>query len=240
LVLSLIFTDSIAVYDTFPNDLYRYIIPGADGSLVLGHRRYNWVWYHPFKPSSPEFTSIMTDSAGVFHQNTLPVGGMQRSEWAKYVSLAKEVMCAPFAEMVEKTTQPFVTAISDLSCPRALALDQKCLLAGETLNLLRPHLALSTTASATQALLLEKVLKGKISLLDWEMEVLRDGRVNKLKTNAFGTFMLYGYFGAAGWGLRLAATMVGEFFSKRSKVSPGLNDQSEDVETKDSSWTQLA
>jgi hypothetical protein len=152
---------------------------------------------------------IMTDVSGVVHRNTLPIGAMQPSEWAPYVALATEVMCAPFAEMVSKTTQPFITAISDVSCPRATALDGTVLIAGEALNLVRPHMALSTTQSAMQALLLERVFKGEITLKEWEKEVLHYGRVSALKTNAFGTFFLYGFSTAAGWVLSLAGALLG-------------------------------
>ena len=151
----------------------------------------------------------MTDVSGTLHRNTLPVGGMQPSAWATYATLAREVMCSPFAEVVSKTTQPFITAISDACCPRALALDNKVLITGEALNLVRPHMALSTTQSAMQALLLERAMRGEISLQAWEQQVLRNGRLSAYKTNAFGTFFLYGAFAAAGWVAKLLGELVG-------------------------------
>lgn len=151
----------------------------------------------------------MTDTSGVVHRNTLPVGAMQPSAWEPYVALASEVMCAPFAEMVRKTTQPFITAISDVSCPRATAFDGKVLIAGEALNLMRPHMALSTTQSAMQALLLERVFKGEVTLKEWEKEVLQFGRTKALLTNAFGTFFLYGFPSALEW----LAKLVGAYLS---------------------------
>ncbi|TVY86156.1 2,6-dihydroxypyridine 3-monooxygenase, partial [Lachnellula willkommii] len=196
-------------YNSFDNGyILLYIIPGTDGSIVPGHRRYNWVWYHPLAAGSPELENIMTDTSGVVHRNTLPVGTMQPSEWAPYVALASKLMCAPFAEMVRKTTQPFITAISDVSCPRATAFDGKVLIAGEALNLMRPHMALSTTQSAMQALLLEKVFKREMTLKEWEKQVLQYGRVSALKTNAFGSFFLYGYLSTAGWLVKLAGALL--------------------------------
>jgi 2-polyprenyl-6-methoxyphenol hydroxylase-like FAD-dependent oxidoreductase len=81
-------------------------------------------------------------------------------------------MCTPFAEMIQKTTHPFITAINDASCPRAVALDGKVLVVGEALNLMRPHMALSATQSAVQALELEGVLKGAITTEEWEKRVV--------------------------------------------------------------------
>lgn len=98
---------------------------------------------------------------------------MQPTAWARYVSLATEFMCAPFAEMVQKTTQPFITAVNDASCPRAVTLDGKVMVVGEALNLMRPHMALSATQSAVQALELEGVLKGTITMEEWENKVVR-------------------------------------------------------------------
>ncbi|TVY37563.1 2,6-dihydroxypyridine 3-monooxygenase, partial [Lachnellula occidentalis] len=197
-------------YNSFDNGyILLYIIPGTDGSLAPGHRRYNWVWYHPLPAGSPELQNIMTDTSGAVHRNTLPVGTMQPSTWAPYVSLATNLMCAPFAEMVQKTTQPFITAISDVSCPRATALDGTVLIAGEALHLMRPHMALSTTQSAMQALLLERFFKREISLKEWEKQVLQYGRVSAYKTNAFGSFFLYGYLSTAGWLVKLAGALLG-------------------------------
>lgn len=150
----------------------------------------------------------MTDISGNVHRNTLPVGTMNPRAWENYKTLATAHMCAPFAEVVQKATQPFITAISDLACPRAVALDGKVLITGEALNLVRPHMALSTTASAKQALLLEKVFRGEFSIYDWEKKILQDGRISALKTNAFGTYFLYGFATAVRWVAKLVGAMV--------------------------------
>ena len=151
----------------------------------------------------------MTDTSGTLHRNTLPAGGMNPKAWSKYVEIAKEQMCTPFADVVAKTTQPFITAISDLACPRAVAMNGRVLITGEALNLVRPHMALSTTASAKQALLLEKVFRGELSVQMWEKKVLHEGRISALKTNAFGTFFLYGALSAVGWVAKLVGAMLG-------------------------------
>lgn len=186
----------------------RYIIPGANGSLKQGYRRYNWVWYYQVDQGSEEFKSLMTDTSGNVHRNTLPAGSMNPKVWDHYRDIAQKEMCAPFAELVAQTTNPFVTAIGDVSCPRATALDERVFIAGEALNLMRPHLALSTTQSAVHALALERYFRGEITLKQWEQEVLKFGRINAAKTNAFGTFFLYGYISAFGWGLNVLKAML--------------------------------
>ena len=186
----------------------RYIIPGADGSLEAGKVRYNWVWYFPLSSNSPEFIDIMTDTNGVLHKNTLPVGTMKPSAWKPYVSLAQAEMCAPFAEIVSKAAQPFITAISEAAGSRAVAMIGKVVIAGEALSLVKPFLALSTTQSAMQALLLGKVFAGEETLEGWEKKVLKTAKLNGLATNAFGGFWLHGIFNAVKWLVRYLITLV--------------------------------
>ncbi|CAG8976910.1 hypothetical protein HYALB_00011859 [Hymenoscyphus albidus] len=196
-------------YYTYKNGyILLYIIPGQNGSLTPGSRRYNWVWYHPLPSTSPSFPQIMTDTHGTLHRNTLPAGTMSPTAWSTYTSLATTVMNPPFNEVIQKTSTPFITAISDIASPSALALSNKVLLAGEALNLVRPHLALSTTSSASQALLLESVFKGEIGIEEWERRVLYTAKTDSLKTNAFGTFLLYGFWTAAGWAVKLLGAVV--------------------------------
>jgi hypothetical protein len=54
-------------------------------------------------------------------------------------------MCAPFAELIVSTTQPFVAVVSDMMYAQAIALGDKVLFVGEALNLMCPHMALSPT-----------------------------------------------------------------------------------------------
>ncbi|ESZ90139.1 hypothetical protein SBOR_9477 [Sclerotinia borealis F-4128] len=188
-----------------------YIIPGPNGSLTPGHRRYNWVWYHPLPSDSPSFTQIMTDTTGTLHRTTLPSGLMNPAAWAPYLSLSQSCMTAPFAEIISKTSSPFITAINDSSVPRAIVpnFNNKVLITGEALNLMRPHMALSTSQSAMQALLLERVFRGEMGLGEWEKKVLRWGLLGKCKTNAFGLWNLWGVWRALPWVGRLIGVLVG-------------------------------
>ncbi|KAG4024920.1 hypothetical protein MFRU_086g00050 [Monilinia fructicola] len=188
-----------------------YIIPGVTGSLAQGERRYNWVWYHPIPSESPDFRKIMTDTTGTFHRTTLPAGLMCPDAWSTFNSLAQNVMNAPFAEIIAKTQSPFITAVNDSALPRALipGFDNRVLVTGEALNLMRPHMALSTTQSAMQALLLEKVFKGELTVEEWEKKVLKWGKIGACKTNAFGLWNLNGVLKALPWVFKLLGVLVG-------------------------------
>ncbi|QSZ34593.1 hypothetical protein DSL72_006187 [Monilinia vaccinii-corymbosi] len=206
-----IFDPSLTYFSYKGGYILLYIIPGATGSLALGQRRYNWVWYHTLPSDTPAFTQIMTDTTGTLHRTTLPAGLMNPDAWAPYLALSQSVMNAPFAEIIAKTTSPFITAINDSALPRALVpgFDSRVLVTGEALNLMRPHLALSTTQSAMQALLLQKVFQGEITLAEWEKRVLKWGKLGVCKTNAFGLWNYSGVWSALPWVLRLVGVWVG-------------------------------
>ncbi|CAD6446353.1 c4926b7f-13bc-4ba7-8934-62c6c1fdbdab [Sclerotinia trifoliorum] len=206
-----IFDPNLTYFSYKGGYILLYIIPSSSGSLAHGDRRYNWVWYHPVSSSTPSFNDLMTDTMGVQHRTTLPAGLMNPTAWSPYLTLSQSVMTAPFAEVISKTPSPFITAINDSTLPQALipGFDNRVLITGEALNLMRPHMALSTTQSAMQALLLERVFKGEMGLQEWEKRVLKWGRLGQCKTNAFGLWNLRGLGAALPWVLRLVGVLVG-------------------------------
>ncbi|KAL2030206.1 hypothetical protein VTO58DRAFT_107560 [Aureobasidium pullulans] len=86
-----------------------YAIPGHDGSLELGNRILNFVWYHNC-PENSEFRIVMTDISGQTHRSTLQPGMLRPEVWEQQVKFAQANFPAPFIELVEKTSQPFVAA----------------------------------------------------------------------------------------------------------------------------------
>ena len=169
-----------------------YIIPGEDGSLVPGERLLNFIWYCNCPSGSEEFQDAMTDTDGHMHRNTLPSGKMRSDVWARQRAYGNEVLPAPFAELINGITRPFITAISDISSPQASFFDGKILLVGDALTLLRPHMARATNQAGLHCLLLEEHLKGKMSIKEWEKKVLQHARVNKFLSIAFANFYLSG------------------------------------------------
>ena len=169
-----------------------YLIPSATGSLEPGKRRLNWVWYCNYPENSPDLAEIMIDCDNHRHRNTLPVGKMRNDVWNKQKLHAAKVMNPPFFELINKTTQPFVSTVSDTSPDRASFFDNKVLLVGEALALIRPHLALSTNQSAMNALYLEKALRKEMTISQWEQQVLQHAARSQAMTNAFGTYFQYG------------------------------------------------
>ncbi|GAB7341792.1 hypothetical protein MBLNU457_g0121t1 [Dothideomycetes sp. NU457] len=158
-----VFSEHFAFYHTQGIQILAYLIPGENGSLEKGHRLMNWVWYVNLEEGSAELEDLMTDNDGKRHAITLPPGGMKESAWQKYVKMADDVLPPQYAELVNKTRQPFVQAITDNISDENSFFDGKVLLVGDALAGFRPHTAASTGQAAYDALTLGEWMQGKIS-----------------------------------------------------------------------------
>lgn len=152
----------------------------------------NWVWYERLPESSSDFSEALTDKHGRTHRNFLPAGSMREEVWAKQRKKGNDTLAAPFAELIQKTAQPFISAIHDYVAPQATFYDEKLLLVGEALTLFRPHLALSFNQAALHCLLLEQVMKGETTMRSWKRQVLKYGRRKQLINAAMGDFFIFG------------------------------------------------
>ena len=158
-----------------PNtQILGYSIPDSDGSLERGKRLINWVWYHNVAFDSPEYTELMTDKEGKCHRFTLPSGGfMQPAIWERQKDMARSSLPPQFAELVVKTQQPFVQAITDLEPPKnqkevGPLMGGKVVIVGDALAGFRPHTAASTSQAAFDALRLEEVFREQLSWDDYQ------------------------------------------------------------------------
>ena len=118
----------------------------------------------------------------------VPTGKLRKEVWDKQTGIGKSVLPNPFVELLEKTKQPFVSAISDSIVPTALFFDGKLILVGDALSLFRPHVALSTNQGALHCSLLEKVLKGEMSMMQWERKVLQYASSTRLSSIVVGNY----------------------------------------------------
>lgn len=135
----------------------------------------------------------MTDIDGQRHQSTLPPGKVRAATWTKQRGQCNQVLAAPVKKLKGKIKTSFVIAVADFQASRASFLDRKMLLVGEALAFFRPHIAQSTNQSAAGCMLLEKVMKGNIELLNWQQEVMKFAHFTRLWSNAYGTKLLGGY-----------------------------------------------
>ncbi|CZR52736.1 uncharacterized protein PAC_02613 [Phialocephala subalpina] len=156
-----------------------YPIPGANGSLDPKDQLYNWVWYRVISQDSPEYKEIMTDKDGKLHRVSVPLGKMQPLVVLKQKTLAGQLLSPSSAEIVQKTKDPYIQAITDCISPKTLFLDGKVLLAGDAVASLRPMAGLGVNSAARSAMMLLDALEGRMTLAEWEKDILayaRDAR----------------------------------------------------------------
>ncbi|KAK4542667.1 hypothetical protein LTR36_006239 [Oleoguttula mirabilis] len=167
-----VFVDRFTFYHAPGQQILGYLIPGEDGTLEIGQRLFNWVWYCNYAEGTAELDELMTDAQGRRHAITLPVGGMREEVLAQQKAYAKEVLPPQYAEAVGKTEQPFIQAITDNIALQNNLMDGKVLLVGDALAGFRPHTAASTGQAAFDALTMGEWLGGKISREEYDSRVM--------------------------------------------------------------------
>ncbi|KAF4547134.1 Hypothetical protein D9617_58g048450 [Elsinoe fawcettii] len=167
-----VFFEKFAFFHSEGIQILAYLIPGEDGDLREGHRLMNWVWYVNFEDGSEALESLMTGEDGKRYPITLPPGGMREQTWNREKKRAEEVLPPQFAELVTKTKQPFVQAITDVISHENMFFDGKVLMVGDALAGFRPHTAASTSQAAFDAMTLGEWLQGKIDGSAYKKRVL--------------------------------------------------------------------
>jgi 2-polyprenyl-6-methoxyphenol hydroxylase-like FAD-dependent oxidoreductase len=166
---------------------------------------------------SQEFADVMTDVDGNKHRITLPSGKVDPKKWAKLTAHAHEVLPPPFAEMVQKTSNPFISSINDFDISKPSFFDGKLLFVGDALATFRPHVASSTHQASIDAALLERLMKGEITTQQWEEKVLAFARATTARSNLWGAYYMSGLptltFASAL--LELGKIMAVQWFQKR-------------------------
>ncbi|CAD0082140.1 unnamed protein product [Aureobasidium vineae] len=166
------FSEKFAFYHADGTQILVYLIPGENGTLEPGKRLMNWVWYRNYKDGSDELSDLMTGKDQSHHHITLPPDQMKDEVWAKQKQDARDVLPPQFAELVNKTTHPFVQAITDNISPNNEFCSGKLLLVGDALAGFRPHTAASTSQAAFDALTLGELLEGNINRTEYNDRVM--------------------------------------------------------------------
>ncbi|MDZ4074520.1 MAG: FAD-dependent monooxygenase [Hylemonella sp.] len=143
------------VFETFgfglPPDeqIIGYPVAGAGNSVARGQRRYNFVWYRPAADNGA-LQALMTDADGQYHPLGLPPHKVDWRNVAAVRQAAREKLAPQFAEILEKTAQPFLQPIYDLSSER-IAFDRIALM-GDAAFVARPHVGMGVTKAAEDAM----------------------------------------------------------------------------------------
>lgn len=168
-----------------------YVIPGEKGTLERGKRLVNWVWYRN-AVGEGEKDRFLMDADGAVHRNTLPVGKAHPDVWDETKRVAQQMLPPQFAELVQRTKEPFCQAVTDVLSPGCVFMDGKVLLVGDAVAGFRPHTAASTSQAAFHAMEFAKVMKGELELGEWEQGLMQYARETQRSGIAMGERSQFG------------------------------------------------
>ncbi|KAI1389498.1 uncharacterized protein F4822DRAFT_398563 [Hypoxylon trugodes] len=169
-----------------------YTIPGVNGSVEPGKRFLNFLWYTNEDEISME--NIMIDATdGRRHRYTVPAGHVKPEVWSARVEDARRLcLPPPWLEVIAKIDQPFIQVISEYYSPRAVFEDGRVLLVGDALSLFRPHTGLSGSQAAFHSMQIVDYINGKLTIEEWEKEVLGYSYIHWLQSVYFSTDLTCG------------------------------------------------
>lgn len=166
------FSERFTFFHTTGIQILAYLIPGKNGSVKPGERLINFVYYTNFPEGSDELSEVMTDKNGQRRHITMPPGMMAEQAWEKQKQIAKDRLPPQFAEIVCKTQQPFVQAVTDCISPTNEFMNGKVILIGDALAGFRPHTVASTSQACFDAMILADYFAEKVSHEEWKKQTM--------------------------------------------------------------------
>ena len=167
-----------------------YPVAGAGNSVRRGERRYNFVWYRP-ADETLELPRLMTDAEGVHHPTGLPPHKVALQAVARMRDAARELLAPQWAEVIDKTTQPFLQPIHDLLSNR-IAFGRIALM-GDAAFVARPHVGMGVTKAGDDALALVRAISAHgatpAALQAYEAERLAPGRAVVARARQLGAYL---------------------------------------------------
>jgi 2-polyprenyl-6-methoxyphenol hydroxylase-like FAD-dependent oxidoreductase len=170
--------------------IIAYPVAGAGNSIAIGQRRYNYVWYRPTADEA-HLQALLTDADGNHYPHGIPPNKVAWQQVAAVRQAARELLAPQFAEVLEKTAQPFLQAIYDCSSTQ-IAFDRVALM-GDAAFVARPHVGMGVTKAAEDAMALTDLiaLHGATpqALQAFERQRLAPARAVVQRARALGDYM---------------------------------------------------
>jgi 2-polyprenyl-6-methoxyphenol hydroxylase-like FAD-dependent oxidoreductase len=135
---------------SFPKgeELIGYPVAGANGTVDVGQRRFNIMWYRPVPPG-PELRNMFTGTDGVHYEAGIPPI-LVRPELIKAMKEeAHRVFSPVFADVIARMEGMFVQAIYDLESERMGR--GKIAIIGDAAFVARPHCGAGVSKAADDA-----------------------------------------------------------------------------------------
>jgi len=153
-----------------------YLVPGPNGEIAPGRRRYNWVWYRQ-AAGVAGLRQTLTDAEGRIHPYSLARGEVPAVERDALRLAAREALPPAFRAVIEAEPEPFVQAIFDHEGTRMAS--GRIALLGDAAFVVRPHTAMGAAKAAGDAMTLVGALRRlpvREALVAYEAERLPVGR----------------------------------------------------------------
>jgi 2-polyprenyl-6-methoxyphenol hydroxylase-like FAD-dependent oxidoreductase len=128
-----------------------YPVAGSGNNTSVGKRCYNFVWYRPAK--GDVLRALMTDADGIEYSSDngggIPPNKIDWKVLAQVRQTAARLLAPQFAEVLQKTAQPFLQPIFDLASDQ-IAFGRVALM-GDAAFVARPHVGMGVTKAAEDA-----------------------------------------------------------------------------------------
>ena len=132
-----------------------YPVAGSDNNTSRGHRAYNFVWYRP--ATGDELKAVLTDADGVHYPQGIPPNKVSWQQLAHVRAEARRLLSPQFAEILEKTPQPFLQPIFDLVSD-TLTVGRVALM-GDAAFVARPHIGMGVAKASEDAVALADAIR---------------------------------------------------------------------------------
>ena len=169
--------------------LIGYPVAGHGNDTMRGRRRFNFVWYRAADETA--LRMLMTDSDGKHHPLGIPPHRVGAEHIVAMREAAHALLAPQFAEILDRTVQPFLQPIYDVASPR-LAFGRVALM-GDAAFVARPHVGMGVTKAAEDAMALSDALRAHggspAALADFEGRRCAAGRAVVERGRRLGAYM---------------------------------------------------
>ena len=170
--------------------LIGYPVAGHGNVTVRGQRRYNFVWYRAADEQG-RLRELMTDVDGRHYPLGIPPHKVAPDHVAAMREAAHRLLAPQFAEILDKTVQPFLQPIYDVASSR-LAFGRIALM-GDAAFVARPHVGMGVTKAAEDAMALSDAVRLRdgmpSALIEFEAKRLVAGRGVVERGRRLGAYM---------------------------------------------------
>ena len=170
--------------------LIGYPVAGHANNTARGSRRYNFVWYRAAAEHGL-LRELLTDADGEHHALGIAPNKVSWRHVAAMREAARQLLAPQFAEMLEKTAQPFLQPIFDVVSQR-LVFDRVALM-GDAAFVARPHVGMGVTKAAEDAMALSDCIRAHgatpVALHAFEALRLAPGRAVVQRARDLGAYL---------------------------------------------------